>query len=171
MQSTFTGYRMVDGEKEFVVPTGEVLQQFFEVTKGNGATNVFLVDAPNDVSAIRISSTVVAGYRSADNPVTLNQSNPPTGNYWLVVCLGIAGSSPTRWFVDNVTVNEGRVRFNYRQNPIGMSTCDIHYYYYWVPLGKLDDGVYYLELYETNLRAVTLSRRVEILPPRQRKPR
>jgi hypothetical protein len=52
-------------------------------------------------------------------------------------------------------------------NPIGESTADIHYYYYWVPLGKLDDGVYNLELFDTDLKAVTLMRRVEIITKRR----
>jgi hypothetical protein len=171
MQGTTSAVRMIDGEKEYVVPTGEALQRFFEVTKGNGATNIFLVDAPNDVSAIAVSATVFAGYRSVGVPVTLNQSNPPRGNHWLVVSLGVAGSSPTRWLVDSVTVNQGKIRFSYHKNAIGISTADIHNYFYWVPLGTCDYGVYYLELYETNLEAVTLSRRVEIQPPRQKKRR
>jgi len=41
----------------------------------------------------------------------------------------------------------------------------MHQYYYWVPLGKLDDGIYKLDLYDTTLKDVTLSRRVEIESP------
>jgi hypothetical protein len=66
-------------------------------------------------------------------------------------------------------VGDGKIRFNYRTNQRGDTTCDIHYYYYWVPLGKLDAGVYYLELYDGSLDAVTLSRRIEIQPPRAKK--
>ncbi len=169
LQATTAGYRMVDGEKQYVVPTGEALQHFFDMTKGNAASNVFLVDAPNDVSAMAVSSTVFAGYRSAEYPAVLNKPNPPRGNHWLVVFVGVAGSSPVSWIVDNVTVNDGKIRFGYHRNPIGASSLDIHYYYYWVPLGKLDDGIYSLELYDTKLKAVTLMRRVEILTPRRRR--
>ena len=168
LQTATSTYRMVDGEKVYVVPTGAALEKLYEVTRGSGATSIFLVDAPNDVSAVALSGDVFAGYRSANVPVTLNKPNPPRGNHWLVVFLGIAGSGPTRWFVDSVTVDEGEIRFNYHRNPIGSSTADIHYYYYWVPLGKLDDGVYNLELYDSELRAVILMRRVEIQTPRHR---
>jgi hypothetical protein len=171
LQSTSSGYRMVEGEKVYVVPTGAALQHLTEITKGNGATNVFVVDAPDDISAIGLSSNVFAGYRSANVPVTLSKPDPPRGNHWLVVYLGIAGSGPVRWLVESVFVEKGRIRFNYHRDPSGISTADIHYYYYWVPVGKLNDGVYYLELYDTNLRAITLARRIEVESPRPRKRR
>jgi hypothetical protein len=171
LQGTFDGYRMVDGKKEFVVPTGEAIQHFFETTKGSGPSNIFLVDAPNDISAIGVSSMVFAAHWSADFPVTLNEPNPPRGNHWLVVFIGVGGSEPVRWSVDSVSVGKGIIRFNYHKNKIGESTCDIHYYYYWVPVGRLDDGVYDLELYDTSLKAITLLRRVEVQSPRPTKRR
>jgi hypothetical protein len=38
----------------------------------------------------------------------------------------------------------------------------MHRFYYWVPLGKLNPGVYAVELYDSGLEAVTLMRRVEV---------
>ena len=162
LQAVTPAYRIVNGKHKYVVPAGEALEQFLQATKGQGASNAFLVDAPNDVSAIAASSAVFAGYSSANSPVALNQPNPPRGNHWLVVFTGVAGSAPVRWTVDSVTVDSGRVRFNYHKAPMGISTADIHYYYFWVPLGKLADGIYNLELHETNLKAVSLMRRVEV---------
>ncbi len=162
LQVATSGTRMVDGKQEYASPFGEALQRFFEATKGQGASNVFLVDALNASAAITVSGSVFAGYRSADRPATLNQPNPPRGNNWLVVYIGISGSNPIRWLVDSVTVDSGTIRFNYHMNPIGGSTADIHYYYFWVPLGDLKKDVYNLELYETELKAVTLMRRVEV---------
>jgi hypothetical protein len=162
LQATSSGIRTVDGKREYAYPIGEALQRFSEMTKGQGASNIFLVDAPNDSAAIAVSGSVFAGYRSADYPATLNQPNSPRGNHWLVVFAGIAGSGPVRWIVEDVAVSTGRIRFSYHKNPIGESTDDVHYYYYWVPLGKLEDGIYNLELYETKQKAVTLMRRVEV---------
>jgi hypothetical protein len=162
LQATTSGAPIVGGKTEYVSPNGEALQHFLEVTKGQGASNVFLVDAPNGSAAITASGSVFAGYRSADTPANLDQPKPPRGNQWLVVFVGISGSNPVRWIVDSVTLDAARIRFNYHKNPIGVSTDDIHYYYFWVPTGNLSGGAYNLELYETELKAVTLMRRVEV---------
>jgi hypothetical protein len=166
LQPVTDAYRMVDNEKQYVVPTGAAFERFRDATKAYGTSNLFLVDAPIDVQAILVSSDALAGYRSVNFPVTLNQPNPPRGNNWLFVHLGIAGSSPVRFFVDSVLVDKGKIRFNYHRNPIGMSSMDIYYYCYWVPLGKLEDGVYNLELYDSAAKVVTLLRRVEVATKR-----
>ncbi len=162
LQSATSAYRMVGGEKQYVVPIGEAIQYFFDATKGRAVSNVFLVDAPDQISALAVSGRVFIGYGAVDTPVALNQPNPPRGNYWLVVFTGIAGSDPVRWIVEDVVVNQDKIVFSYHKNPLGISTCDIHHYYYWIPLGNLDDGIYHLELYETKLKATTLMRRVQI---------
>jgi len=161
LKTVTPAFRIVDGKQEFT-PTSGALKQRLESAKGQAASSVFLVDAPDEAAAITVSTRVFARYKSADYPATLDQPKPPRGNHWLVVFTGIAGSGPVRWIVDSVTIANGNVRFNYHKNQSGFSTDDIRYYYFWVPLGKLDDRAYELELYETNLKAITLMRRVDV---------
>lgn len=167
LQPVSDGYQMVDGARQFIAPTGEAFERLREATKGGVAANIFLVDAFNDIEAILISKDGFLGYRSLSSPVILNDPRPSTDNYWLVVYLGIAGSSPVRWQVDSVVVNSQSIRFNYHRDPRGVTSLDIHDYFYWVPVGKLANGVYNLEMFDTSLKAVTLMRRVEIAPKRR----
>lgn len=155
------GYRDGKPVEEF----GPLLRQILDANHFNGASNAFLVDAPSINDAMSASVGVLVGGRSALVPATLDMPNAPRGNHWLVVYLGVAGSGPVNWVLDSVSVETGRVQFNYHQHATGAETADINAYYYWVPLGKLDDGVCKLELYETGLKDVTLSRRVEIKSP------
>ena len=141
-----------------------------EPSKLAGSSNIFLVDAPTFTDAMTATIKIVVRGYSADKPASLDQPDPTRVNHWLVVYLGVAGSTPARWTVDSVSVESGIVRFNYRVTPIGGITRDIRQYYYWVPLGKLDYGAYKLELYDLDLKDVTMSRRVEIKPPRNTSP-
>lgn len=145
---------------EYVVPYGRSLDELYEHPVG--ASTIFLVDAPTLTDAVHVSTRVIAGYHTADWPPTLNKPDPPRGNYWLVVFLGIRGSGPVHWLVDSVTVQGNVVRFNYHRQGIGAETCDIHQYFYWVPLGNLDSGSYTLECYDTQAKVVTLMRRAEV---------
>jgi hypothetical protein len=140
-------------------------EELFDPSKIAGSSNVFLVDAPTFSDAITATIKIVARGYTADSPLLLDQPDPTRVNHWLVVYLGVAGSEPVRWIIDSVFIESGIVRFNYHEDPIGGQTRDVNQYYYWVPLGKLDDGVYKLELYDGGLKDVTLSRRVEIKSP------
>jgi hypothetical protein len=153
-------------ERGYVVPYGNFLDQLHR--GDGGASNIYLVDAPTITGAVQVSTRVSAGAHTADWPATLNMPDPPRGNYWLVVFLGIRGSSPDHWLVDSVTVEGNLVRFNYHSRGPSPETDDIHHYYYWIPLGALTSGAYNLELFDTELKAVTLMRRVEVKAPGER---
>jgi hypothetical protein len=157
--------RQTNGNPDFV---NAALRQIYGPEHFDGASNLFLVDAPTIEDAVRASALVFAGARAADVPLPLNMPDPPRGNNWLVVFLGIRGSSPTNWLVDSITVNGNVIRFSYHQQGSGAETANLHAYHYWVPLGKLDSGFYTLELYDTKQSMVTLMRRVEVKTPGQR---
>jgi hypothetical protein len=146
----------------------DALRQIYGPEHFSGASNLFLVDAPTIEDAVRASALVLAGSRAVDVPVPLNMPDPPRGNHWLVVFLGIRGSDPPNWLVDSMTINENVIRFSYHQQGYGAATKDLHAYHYWVPLGQLGSGIYKLELYDTDLKEVTLMRRVEVKAPGQR---
>ncbi len=76
--------------------------------------------------------------------------------------LGVGHSSPPACVIKAVSVNGSRIRIAYEYTHPSTVTKDIHPYYYWVPVGKLSDGLYKLELYDTELKEITLMRLVEV---------
>ncbi len=134
------------------------------VARGGGdiASNVFLADTPDIDGAVAAAFTVISGGRSTDIVATLNQSNPPRGNNWLVAYLGIGSSSGPPFIVDEVTVNDATIRLVYHKPKLMSQTDDIHQYFYWVPLGKLNNGTYFLELFDFDSKEVMLTRRVVV---------
>jgi hypothetical protein len=95
----------------------------------------------------------------------VNVPDPPRGNHWLLVYLGIGPSNPTWWTVESVAVGKERIILNYQKSNANSANRALHRYCYWIPLGKLDLGTYVLELVDVNKGAVTLMRRVEIASP------
>jgi hypothetical protein len=77
-----------------------------------------------------------------------------------VAYLGVAGSEPLEWRVKSAEVQRHVVRLTYTKE--GARTHDLHPYFVWVPLGELKAGTYTLELFEQDLKKVTLSRRVTV---------
>jgi hypothetical protein len=139
---------------------GNWLLQIYEKGSGLGASNIFLVDAPEFDSAVEATASLFLGGHSADRAVLLDKPNTPKGNHWLVAYLGIAGMASPAWLVDAATVESNTIRFTYHRDKEGGRSRDSWQYFYWVPLKKLPDGVYQLELFDSDAKAVTLSRRV-----------
>ena len=127
-----------------------------------GASNAFLVEASTILEAMRGSRSVLVGYRSAERAVTVHPQVKKPGEYWLVIFLGIAHSSPPKWIVEGVAVDKNRVQLSYREPKVNFRSADAHMYYFWIPLGKLDAGVYNVGMYDSGLKAVTFMRRVEV---------
>ena len=138
------------------------LQQILAKGGGDISSNVFLADAPDIDGAVAAAFTVISGGRSTDIVATLNKSNPPRGNHWLFAYLGIGSSSGPPFIVDEVTVNGTTIRLAYHKPKLMAQTDDIHEYFYWVPLGKLEDGTYSLELFDSGRNEVMLTRRVVV---------
>lgn len=126
------------------------------------ASNVFLVDATNSHDAVTASLNVFFGPMSAGSAATVNTAEPKRGGHWLVAYLGLGPSQP-RWFVvESVTVKGHVVRLIYHMADTMDASRDVQHYCYWIPLGTLDVGTYYVELYDSRLKAATLSRRVTV---------
>lgn len=155
-------YHDEGGQRKYTSKYGGYLAQIFETIGGHGTSNVFLADAPDIDGAVSAAAGTIVGGRSADTPIPLNQPNPPTGNYWLVAYLGVGPSSGPWFIVDKVTVQGARIRFSYHNPELTAVTRDIVPYLYWVPLGKLADGTYDLELYDSKRDSLTLMRRVDV---------
>ena len=156
LQYIGSGRRQVAGkvvEEDYASAMEEIMR-----SRG-GASNAFLVDASTIGDAVKATARIVAGYRSADNPVPFSNVS---GSNWLVVYLGCGHSQPTKWVVDRLTVDGNTVRLIYRKPQAKFQTTDVVFYYYWIPVGGLDNGTYDLRLYDADLKVVTLMRRVEV---------
>jgi hypothetical protein len=147
-----------------VLPTdvgSEYQRKFIGIT--SNASNVFLVDAANEYDAINASASVLFGPFSADTAATVNAPDPKPGSHWFVVYLGAGPSTPTWFLVESATVQGNTIRLIYSKAAAATQiTADIRRYYFWIPLGKLEPGTYIVELYDSNVNAVTLSRRVYV---------
>ena len=127
-----------------------------------GPSNALLVDAVNARDAIEASKTVFFGGRSADTPAPTNQPNPKRGEYWLAVYLGIGPSAPTAFVIQDASVAGVVIRLKYSRPNSVTATADIHFYYYWIPLGNLKPGDYRIELFDVSQEKITLSRNVQL---------
>jgi len=157
LQRIDSGRRIVDGktvEQDYAAALDALARVH------SGASNAFIVDASIIGDAIKATKHILAGSRLADKPVP--SLNVETGNNWLAVYLGCGHSEPRRWVVEGATVSGNTIRLTYRQPQAKVQTMDVVPYYYWVPIGVLDEGAYTLELYDDDLKAVTLMRRVEV---------
>jgi hypothetical protein len=136
------------------------LRQLHDVS--NNSSDVFLVDATDVMDALSASLSVLIGAHSADTPASGDAACARQGSYWLVAYLGTGPSSPTWWTVDHVVVGKNRVVLSYRKSKPAPATDDVQFYYYWVPLGRLDNSHYEIQLFDGERRATTLMRRVDV---------
>lgn len=162
--SSQTGLESVDAilrKKKTAPVAGDSLRQVLD--SRNGSSNVFLVDATTLDDALDASSVILVGSRAADAPVPVNTAKPKRGSHWLVVYLGVGPSEPVWWSIEAVSFESDKVLVSYRKAKPGAASRDLHYYYYWVPLGKLPAGTYQLQLFDVEKKATTLMRRVEVV--------
>ena len=148
--------RNVSGEyvEKFGSDLGEI------ISHGYGSSNAILVDANDIDEAVRASRHVLCGYRPADilNIVSTSKAKMR----WLTVYLGVGHSSPAKFTAIGASVDGNTIRFTYRKPRPRWESEDDVYYFYWLPIGNLDDGVYTLELYDAEAKATTFTRRVEV---------
>ncbi len=145
---------------------GNVLHQIQSIN--NGASSVFLVDAKNTQDGIFASLSVLIGWRSADTPATVNTGKPRRGSHWLVAYLGAGPSTPTWWTIKSITVAKSKVILSYSASKPSPATADVVPYLYWVELGALTPGSYELQLFDADRGELTLMRRVEVAPGKEK---
>jgi len=129
----------------------------------NGSSNVFMVDADTILDALSASARILVGSRSADTSAQKDGPSVSSESHWIVVYFGIGPSDPTWWTLENVAVENRKVLVRYRHAKKGQPvTKDLHPYYFWIPIGKLDSGVYELSLVDAEKGEAILQRRVAI---------
>jgi hypothetical protein len=136
------------------------LQQMQKVSIGG--SNVYLVDATNLQDALSASLSTLIAPRSADTPAPVNTTNPNRGSLWLFAYLGSGPSNPTWWIIEKVELEKGKVILRYRPSKPSPATADVHPYYYWIPIGRLEPGSYELQLVNQDENSIRLMRRVDV---------
>jgi hypothetical protein len=126
----------------------------------SGASNLFLVRGKTIDDAGEATRDVLVEGDTADFPVPRRKAAGQP--YWLVVVLGIGGSAPPVWQVESAQKTGKVIRLTVEKPKREKSTKDYHLYMVWVPLGKLDDGVYKLELLDKANDEPSLVRRVVV---------
>jgi hypothetical protein len=101
------------------------------------------------------------GARCVDEPVQPDDREA-SAEGWVVVYLGRAPSDPPVWLVKSVEQSGKTVRVTMTKPKREESTKDRHEYLFWVPVGKLKEGTWTLELYMAEKKQVTLLRRVDV---------
>jgi hypothetical protein len=130
----------------------------------SGASNVILVRGKDIAEAVNAARFAFTAARSADVPVDPDDPRVTAKGapVWLVAYLGTAGSSPPYLLVQSVERQGKKVRVTFRKAKTTIMSSNLHRYFVWVPLGKLEAGTYALELIEAGKKEVTLLRRVRI---------
>lgn len=149
-----------DGTRKYVEPYGLFLDEMHSQFRAGGP-NVLLVRGKDITAAVRATWLAHLGSRPFDRPV-----DPEDGTegapLWLGVYFGTTGSEPPAWLVEGARREESAIRLSYVKPQWPRRTKDLHQYFAWVPLGRLEAGDYALELFDAAKRQVTLLRRVSV---------
>lgn len=99
-------------------------------------------------SAIKATRKAFAGGRQTNVPVYPDDGfNEQHKDAWLVAYFGVAGGAPPAWLLTAIEKDKMTIRLCYHKAKREPETADIHQYCSWVPLGRLEPGVYTLELF------------------------
>jgi hypothetical protein len=77
---------------------------------------------------------------------------------WLVAFLGADGSIPSAYKVRGIEVIGRTIRLSYERDDSSGRTCDLVGYLVWAPVGRMEAGVYTLELFDAAAGNVTVTR-------------
>ena len=140
------------------------MQELYRQSIKMGASNVFLARGDDIAAAVKATWEVFTRWRSVDEPASYDRRSK-SGQYWLVAYLGVTGSTPPVLVVKSVEVSGQEIRLTLTnpgsRNP-GYVTHNLHPYFFWVPLGKLETETYALHLVEAGAEASVLLRRVKV---------
>jgi hypothetical protein len=126
--------------------------------------NVVLIDAADEGAAISKSAKVIFGTLKTDQVIQAKADS----NYWMVAFLSTGPSTPTAYMIERASIEGNTIRLTYYKPKAELVTADVRHYFYWIPLGQLKPAAYKVELYDSDKKAVTLSRLIEV---KQEKPR
>jgi hypothetical protein len=85
-------------------------------------------------------------------------SGATTDTLWLVAYLGSDGSLPPAYQVRYIETTGKTIRVAYERDGSPVRSCDLRAYVVWVPLGRVEEGAYALELFDVAAQKVTLAK-------------
>ena len=130
-----------------------------ELSRPWGPSNTFLVRANSIGEAVRATWQVMNARATVDEPAAERDSK--SDSHWVVAYFGVAEGS-NAWEIKSVGLNEQVIRFSYRKPQRLLTSRLINTYLASRPLGRLQPGVYPVELFNDETKTVVLSRRVSV---------
>ena len=109
-------------------------------------------------SAVRGAELGFATPDEATLPVTGSTSD----TLWLAAYLGSDGSVPSAFRVRAIEVNGKTLRIDYERDKSPVRSADLRSYLIFVPLGRVEAGVYTIELFDAAAERVTRSRTLRV---------
>jgi hypothetical protein len=81
---------------------------------------------------------------------------------WLAAFLGADGSIPPAYKVRAIEVSGRTIRLSYERDDSSGRTCDLIGYLVWASIGRMDAGVYTIELFDSAAGNVTVTRQWQV---------
>ena len=114
----------------------------------------------NDIAAA--VKTTVVGFSMPEDPVPAVTA-ATSDIVWLAAYLGSDGSMPPAYIVRSIEVTGKTIRVSYERDASPVRTADLRAYLIWAPIGRMDPGVYTLELFDLLAGDVTASRPWQVI--------
>jgi hypothetical protein len=144
-----------DRAGNFIEPyTDDALKLFFELEE----VGMAMVPGKDIAAAIKATRGNLPKGENVDQSLVLKQEENAV---WLVVYFGADGTGPPAFTIQEVTVENFRIRITYRRAEA--MTDDLNKYTAWIPLGKLQSSTYRVETYEVGSKKVVLRRDCKVL--------
>ena len=118
-----------------------------------GPPRIVLCVGHDVAAAVKAAST---SFSTAEQPVP-GVTTAPSDTLWLAAYLGSDGSMPPAYQVRAVELVGKTLRVAYQRDESPTRSCDLRDYLIWAPVGRVEAGVYRLELFDVVAKTVTVS--------------
>jgi hypothetical protein len=121
---------------------------------GDGPPQIVLCVGDDVAAAVKASVLSFSTPEEAATTIT----GGTIDTLWLAAYLGSDGSTPPAYRIETIEVNGRTIRVAYERDESPARSADLLAYLVWVPVGRLEAGVYTLELFDVVAGNVTASR-------------
>ena len=119
-----------------------------------GSGQIVLCDGKDIAAAVKGSMDVFT-LPADPMPSTFADSR---SSFWVAAYFGAEGSMPPAFEVRSVEVTGMTIRVSFERMPASSRSCDLRDYMIWAPVGRLESGMYTLELFDVSANNVVLVR-------------
>ena len=117
-----------------------------QVWKNFALVNLYL-NAPKSPAVFVVAASGASNAQvAACEPTRMDPVAYPGEQFWAVVFAGRGGSGPTQYLLDRATVDKNSARILVSHPPVSYSTADVHEYWFFIPLGRINEGDYPIEV-------------------------